>query len=439
MAKEIDLKQIATQAITKIRQKLNLQVDPNNPNNPAAQNQFVNLFRPQYHPEINLVPDIKNDMIKTLKLRNIVFFICIVVAIGSVSFIAIFGTIAGGQQIAIDSKNQTLENLSEKLNSYSDLNEFLTIKDQLSNIQAITDNKTVTSRTFNILSALLPTGSDTITISELVVNLEEDQPYLTFEANANAGVAPFIDYRVLDAFQKSMEYMNYDYGNYIDKEGNTIPAYCMIEAGSDGATFTESSKGIYAYWLIEGEGCNPSDTLKTKDYTTETYDGEKVVRIWRTPQYSEWYRETEDENKPFMSLDGTISNVPHFESACTTYTGEVSQAGGTPKWTVENQCPLVHDDTTGETNGIKIHESSNGRDTSNELVLRFSATIYLDPEVYKFNNHHMLAVAPSGYRNVTDSYVQLQSMFGERAADCAEDDDTCNSDTTNVNGGNNNG
>ena len=28
--------------------------------------------------EINLVPDIKDEMIKTLKMRNLIFFICII-------------------------------------------------------------------------------------------------------------------------------------------------------------------------------------------------------------------------------------------------------------------------------------------------------------------------------------------------------------------------
>ena len=63
--------------------------------------------------------------------------------------------------------------------------------------------------------------------------------------------------------------------------------------------------------------------------------------------------------------------------------------------------------------------------------------------MYLFNNHHLLALAPSGHHNVTDSYVQIQTMFGERAADCAADDTACNTNTntdanndTNKNGGN---
>ena len=381
--------------------------------------------------EINLVPDIKEEMIKTLKLRNLIFFLCIVVAIASASITAIIGLTMGGQQIAINNKKSTIDNLSSKLNSYSDLDDFLTIKDQLDDVNKLTNNKQVLSRTFNILSAILPTGADNITISELNVNLAEEDPSFTFDAQANAGSEPYIDYNVLDSFKKSMEFMRYDYGEYVDKDGNTIPAYCMIESGSDGATFNDASRGIYAYWTINGKGCNPGDN--TKGYDLEEYEGQQVVRIWRTPQYADWYKENEVAGKPYMSLDGTISNVPHFKSSCITYSGDDSQSSANPKWTETNDsCLLVPNGT----DGINITDSSNGRDASEQLVLRFSAVITFNPEVYQFTNHHMLAIAPSGRHNVTDSYVQVQAMFGARAADCPEGDAACNS-SSNLNGGGN--
>lgn len=379
--------------------------------------------------EINLVPDIKDEMIKTLKMRNFIFFLCIVVAAASVGITLVFGLIAGGQKLAIDGKNETINQLSAKLNSYSDLGDFLTIKDQLGNISTLTSNKKVFSRTFDILLALNPAGVDTITISELSVNMADEQTTFTFDAQANANKEPFIDYNVLDAFKKSMKYTRYDYGKYVTREGDTIPAYCIVDADNNGSFFNDETRGYYAYWTIDAEGCNES---KSENYNTEEYEGQKVVRIWRTPQFSEWYKETPVEGQPSMTLDGSISGVAHFESSCITYTGNDSESSANPKWTSTNDtCLLVPD---GD-DGIVISESSNGRNNDKELVLRFSATINLNPEIYKFSNTHVMAIAPSGRRNVTDSYVQVQAMFGERAADCAEDDVDCKSNT--ANGGNN--
>lgn len=406
---------------------------------------FPQKSRRKTHREINLVPDIKNEMIKTLKLRNLIFFICIVVASASIGVTLIFGITAGGQQIAIDNKKTAIDNLSAKLNSYSDLDDFLTIKDQIDGISTITSRKTVLSRTFNILSAFLPTGADTITISNLDVDLSGDQPAFNFDAQANSGTEPYIDFAVLEAFRKSMDEMRYDYGTYVDKNGDSIPAYCMIESGSDGAIFTDTTRrglvstetnSIYALWAINGEGCAPASADDNynpeSDYTLEDYEGQKVVRIWRTPQ-PEWYKENPSSSEAQISLDGSISNVAHFESFCTSYSGTKNNNSIT--WTkTNNNCLLV---PGGSSEGITVSEATNGRDADEQLVLRFSATILIAPEAYQFTNTHMLAVAPAGRHNVTDSYLQVQAMFSAPATACSADDVDCSTNTNNSNGNNN--
>lgn len=398
--------------------------------------------------EINLVPDVKGEMIKALKLRNLIFFLCIVIASASIAITAIFAVIASGQQAVADGKKVTIDALSQKINAYSDLSDFLTIKDQLGNLSAISSNKKLLSRTFGILPAIIPTGADTITISELEIDLSREEPTISFDAQANAGDSN-IDYKVLEAFKKSMDYMHYDYGNYVDKEGSKIPAYCIIESGNDGATFYDQARSsYYAFWLITGDGCNPAYEDETTDddsatrvsaselakrsegYTTEEYNGQTVVRIWRTPQFNDWYKDNEVAGQPYMDLSGNISNVAHFVSACISYTGSKNSSTGSVTWSSSNEsCKLV---PGGSENGIAISNSSNGRDTNGELVLRFSAEIKLSPEFYKFSNNHMLAIGPTGRHNVTDSYVQIQNMFEQRATDCSEGDAACN----NTNGGN---
>ena len=399
---------------------------------------LVYKIRP-VHSEINLVPDVKNDAIKAIKARNLTFFICIIVASVSFAITAIFASIAFGQQAVTNGNKETIATLSKKLFSYSDLSNFLTIKDQLSNLSAISQNKILLSRAFNILSATIPSGPDTIAVSEFSINFTGTAPTITFDAQANAGQPPYIDYNVLEAFKKSMAYLRYDYGNYVDREGKTIPTYCIIEYDLDGTILSDSSKGVYAYWLINGEGCNPSaeqnnDTESSENdiaittatgYETENYNGQTVVRIWRTPQFNDWYKDSAPENgaEPYMDLSGNISGVAHFVSKCTTYSGVKNAATGSVDWKSENEsCLLI----PGGENGLKIGSSSNGRDGAGELVLRFSAIITINQEFFKFVNPHMLAVAPSDRRNVTDSYIQIQNIFGAPASDCAANDAQCN-------------
>ena len=218
--------------------------------------------------------------------------------------------------------------------------------------------------------------------------------------------------------------MRYDYGEYVDKDGNTIPAYCMFETGDDGATLMDANKGRYAYWNILADGCTPevedgtTDVFSANGYTAENFAGESVVRIWRTPQYNEWYKKDSDDS--YMTLDGSISGIPHFESSCITYSG--TEVGETVNWTESNEeCLLVPDGTEG----IEIPQSTNGRDASDELVLRFDANITLASEIFDFNNKHLLSLGPSTRYNVTDSYVQVQNMFKQKARDCAPEDTAC--------------
>ena len=51
--------------------------------------------------EINLVPAVKAQMIKALKMRNLVLFICIIVSAASVGAVLILFGIKSGQDIAM--------------------------------------------------------------------------------------------------------------------------------------------------------------------------------------------------------------------------------------------------------------------------------------------------------------------------------------------------
>ncbi len=153
----------------------------------------------------------------------------------------------------------------------------------------------------------------------------------------------------------------------------------------------------------------------------EEYEGEQVVKIWRTPQYNDWYHETASDTEPNMDLNGQITNVAHFESKCITYSGAKGADGGVV-WTEQNDsCLLI----PGGSEGLIISDSSNGRSSDDDLVLRFSATVAIDPKVFDFSSHHVMYPSISGHYDVTDSYVQIQNIFAERAADCADGDMAC--------------
>lgn len=433
------------------------------------------------HYEVNLVPEVKRQMIKAMKFRNIMLFVCIILVAVAGGTVAIMGSVWEGQNLTMSGQDGRLEKMSKKLHSYDALSELLTIQEQLDDIGQINEDKKVLSRVFSILKVILPEGPDTISLSELSVDLSEN--ILRFDAQADAKVSPFIDYRVLESFRKGISLMKYDYGRYVTADGDEIPTRCLVENGSDGNTLVETeekgsttSKYIYAYWLKGKNGCDPAredaeveeedqnnpqgsasgGNTNSENSSTEgsgeaqsteeknqqirvAYEGKletmneyekslanqqlnegakmeniDVVKIYRSPKFADWYKDG------YIGTDGVIDGVAHFESECITYSG--LDSNGVIKWTSDNNCMLSTEDPI-------IRDSSNGRDSNGNLVLRFNATLTLDSDVFMFKNKHVMAISPSG-QNVTDSYRQIEGMFAERAADCADSDVVCTATAT---------
>lgn len=443
----------------------------------ASGGAIVSTVKSNY--EINLVPEVKAQMIRAQKTRNLVLFLCILVSSVAVGVVVILFGVKSGQDIVMATQDNKLDLMSKTLNSYSELNNLVTIQGQLQGIADITDQKTVLSRVFSALSVTLPQGADSVRLSELNVNL--DTGVVRMDGQADARVDPLIDYRVLESLKKSIALTKYDYGRYVDANGNEIPSYCISETDAEGSAY-KSGENYYAWWDLTIEGCEAvmrgakpeegvefsysstaevEEGIKNADgevtictdennncagmVTTVTVidpeTGEPVesetevvgedvkpvrVKIWRTPQFDEWY----DSGK--MSLDGTISEIEHFNSACTTYAGTLTGSStsttnkNSVRWNSTNDCMLAPD-------GFDITSSSNGRDESENLVLKFTGTSTFDKKFFSFNNKHMIALGPLG-QNVTDSYVQIGNMFAQEATECAPDDTECLTNASNRGG-----
>lgn len=370
--------------------------------------------------EINLVPDVKAEMIKAQKKRNVVFFASAVVSAISIGIVLLLLSIKAGQDWKMSNQDSQLKQMSSKIRSYDGLEDLLTVQKQLSDLNTISSNKKMLSRVFTVLHSIVATeNGDEIKISSLDVNFNTMD--LTFDGQADAGPnTDGIDYRVLESFKKSIGLMKYDYGRYVDKNGNEIPTICIFESDLDGIPYKDENGNIIAYWAKGVKGCDPEAVAleeENGDSDSETgdsvvdaeqiqnvdisgdCDGEKLVCIYRTPKFKEWYK------NEYMSLSGEISNVEHFESACIQYTldedtGKLSSS--------TNSCNMSPD-------GVEITQSTNGKDASGKLVLMFSSILHMNPEVFSFSNKHMITVAPTGMQNVTDSFIQVGDMFTEKA------------------------
>lgn len=437
--------------------------------------------------EINLVPEVKLQMIKAQKMRNLVLFICIVVSAVSVGVVAVLFSIKSGQDIAMTVQDNRLNKMSVKLAEYDELGNLVAIQSQLEKMGELGEAKTVPSRVFGALGAMVPTGGDVVKFSELRIDLETG--ILRLEAQADARVSPLIDYRVLESFKKGASLATYDYGQYMDAKGNDIPSWCIKESDGSGVAY-KTGESYYAWWDLTLEGCAGRVLAKNEDLTEEeeaalpdlfysseaetqvsevflspeelvemgvrfetSADGEVLprvrdlnllgierrtaedgsvqyvkktvlaVKIWRTPQFTAWH------NAGYMNLTGNIAGIEHFDSKCISYSGTMQGGDGSvARWSSTNDCMLAPE-------GLEVTSSSNARDEGDNLVLKFSATMALDKNFLLFRNKHMMALGPMG-QNVTDSYVQIGGMFTQAARECGENDTECLTNASNSGGSN---
>lgn len=147
--------------------------------------------------EINLVPDVKQELIKAQRVRASVISLAILIGIVSVGVVVLLAFWVFAVQTArgLISDN-TIKNESEKLAKVQDVSNTLTIQNQLSVLPGQHDGKSVDSRIFEILKTINPSEPNNVAITNLA--LDSETQTIKIEAQAANG------YPALDVFKKTI-------------------------------------------------------------------------------------------------------------------------------------------------------------------------------------------------------------------------------------------
>lgn len=337
--------------------------------------------------EINLVPGIKKQLLKTQHLRRLVIFIIAATFIVLGVVIIVLFSVLGWQKSADSRLDTDIEVAYNQFANTPNTDASLTIQNQLNNLNKVFAEKMETSRIFSILDVVLPNTSEKVMLSNLKIDF--DKNLINVEGQATS--ASSNDYKALEAFEQTVVRTYFDYGRYVDKDGNYIPTKDITEVLEDGSIY-----GVYEKKTCtletNGDGsqienCNTIDTIKIKRYMTadELKD-------------AEYYFESVCDGKENVSGDGKIN--------------------------ITSSCQLVP-------KGVDIIDRTAGRNSAtNQVVLRFNGRMTIDPNVFLFANKHMMILSPAR-QIVTDSYTQIRDMFEEPAKDCAEGDAECQTEEEN--------
>ncbi|HSW78378.1 MAG TPA: hypothetical protein VLG36_06320 [Candidatus Chromulinivoraceae bacterium] len=147
--------------------------------------------------EINLVPDVKQELIKAQRVRASVISLSILIGIVAVGVVVVLAVWVFGVQTARSVLTDgTIKSESDKLSQVQDVSNTLTIQNQLSKLTDMHNKKSIDSRIFDILTTINPPAPNNVAITNL--SLDSSAKTIKVEAQAING------YPALDVFKKTI-------------------------------------------------------------------------------------------------------------------------------------------------------------------------------------------------------------------------------------------
>ena len=224
--------------------------------------------------EINLIPDVKQELLKAQKVRSMVISIAILVGIISAGIVVILAMYVFGAQWFRDNvANDSITKEYKQLSSVEDLANTLTVQNQLTKLSAVHADKKINSRIFDVLSTIIPPEPNSIAITKLSINSEEGT--ITIEAQAVNG------YPALETFKKTIEATKITYTADGETESKTVPLASNLNDGERSYGDDESGRKVlrfamtfkYADELFARSSKNAIIVGPTKTNATDSYIG----------------------------------------------------------------------------------------------------------------------------------------------------------------------
>ena len=154
--------------------------------------------------EVNLIPDVKLELLKARRQHKMVISASILVAIVSIGIVVIMSIYTFGAQTLADSIAQSrIDDKSEELKGVKDLSQTLTLQSQLGKLTEVQADKNISSRLFDILSVVVPSGDNAVKITRL--NLKSEENTIELEAEAANG------YEAMEVFKKTLAETTFHY------------------------------------------------------------------------------------------------------------------------------------------------------------------------------------------------------------------------------------
>lgn len=185
--------------------------------------------------EVNLIPDVKQELIKAQRARTSVISISIVAGIIAVGLVVLLVLWVFAVQTARGAiVDGTINTESEKLASVEDISNTLTVQQQLEVLPELHDSKNINSRMFDVLTTINPADPNTVSVTNL--ELDTATETITIEAQGQNG------YLALEAFKKTINGTTFDFTEGEDGAQQSVPLASEM-SDSDRSYGEDASEG----------------------------------------------------------------------------------------------------------------------------------------------------------------------------------------------------
>ena len=332
-------------------------MNPNNKQNSSksAANMKARQAAPAWV-SLNLLPDVKKQLLKARRQRALVVSISMVlVVISVIILVALFGTLEATKLMASNSRGKIDDYKSqlEQAKKSKELNKYLTIQNQLAQLDSIKDKKMVFSRLVDYLQAVNPSSPNNVELATVSLGGSDD--------TADSSTATAVDMSAgvtvsLEGSAKDLKAVN----TYKDTLDNAILSYQDSKDSSDddessGTSLTDKTKASRTkmFTSVNLVSANDADDSNASSSTKASF---KITVVFTPEAFSDKY----SEGKVYVGKINTSDSkrhAPTFNKKDNTDSGSSSgklSSGDTD------------DSSTSSSDGDDSTDTTEGDNTSSE-------------------------------------------------------------------------
>lgn len=213
--------------------------------------------------QLNLLPDVKKQLLKVRRERNLVITVGLLAIGASAAVLVVLGSILGVanvRKLALESSIERSEKTIETSKKEDQLDKYLTVQNQLTQVTALKNSQQIYSRLLSYLTQLNPQQPNNVTLNTITLGSVDSSSDTTSEASG--GVSMTIEGRVrsyaaMDVYKTTLANAKLRYREVTDDDS------------SSGSGKGDESSGSSESTDAEGESSNESDD-KSSDSKLES-------------------------------------------------------------------------------------------------------------------------------------------------------------------------